>query len=126
MHVSIKKTIALVIALFKLHNFCIDERDLVPPVRAIDELRTEMQGGVPLEAALTLTSDGRRVVLPRQLMDGGLHFDDVDRGYCRSRIRQYQSEADALFRQLPRDFLHDLVAEANLTRPVPRSHHRSS
>ncbi len=38
----------------------------------------------------------------------------------RRRIRQYQTEADAalLHPRLPRDFLHDLVAEANLTRPV--------
>ena len=126
MQVSIKKTIALVIALFKLHNFCIDEHDLVPPVGAVDELRTEMRGGVPLETTPTLTSNGRRVLLPRQLMDGGFHFDDVDQGYRRNRRRQYRSQAHALHRQLPRDFLHDVVAEANLTRPVPRSDRHSS
>jgi hypothetical protein len=78
MQVSIRKTIALVIALCKLHNFCIDENDLVPPVGAVDELRTEMRGGIPLETTQTPTSIGRRVLLPRQLLDGGLHFDDID------------------------------------------------
>jgi hypothetical protein len=53
MQVSPKKTIALVLALAKLHNFCIDERDAqVPPSRAVDELRTEMQGGIPLQTSV--------------------------------------------------------------------------
>ena len=118
MRVSLKKTIALVIALAKLHNFCIDENEAQAlPSRALDELRTEMQGGVPLEAT-TSNTGGTRAVVPRQLIDGGRHFDDIDRQSRRHRIRQYQSQADALDQQLPRDFLQNLVAEANLTRPV--------
>jgi hypothetical protein len=58
MQVSIKKTIALVIALFKLHNFCIAENDTFPPVCAVDELWTEMQGGMPLVTTQTPNSDG--------------------------------------------------------------------
>jgi DDE superfamily endonuclease len=116
MRVSLKKAIALVVALAKLHNFCIDENEArVPPSGAVDELRTEMQGGVPLEP--TTTTAGTQVILPRQLIDGGLHFDDIDRQSRRRRVRQYQSQAAALHQQLPRDFLHDSVAEANLTRP---------
>ena len=39
MRVSLKKTVALVIALAKLHNFCIDEKEgHAPPSRALDEL----------------------------------------------------------------------------------------
>jgi hypothetical protein len=39
MNISLKKTITLVIALAKLHNFCIDKTDLeVPAVSAVDEL----------------------------------------------------------------------------------------
>lgn len=116
MRVSLKKAIALVVALAKLHNFCIDENEVhVPPSGAVDELRTEMQGGVPLET--TITTAGTQVLLPRQLIDGGLHFDDIDRQSRRRRVRQYQSRAAALHQQLPRDVLHDTVAEANLTRP---------
>lgn len=82
MRVSLKKTIALVIALAKLHNFCIDENEVhVPPCGAADELETEMQGGIPLES--TQTPTGSPVLLPRQLIDGGLHFDDVEQGYRR-------------------------------------------
>jgi hypothetical protein len=115
--ISLKKTVALVIVLAKLHNYCIDEKDAdVPAISAVDELRTEMQGGIPLET--TPTPSGR-VLLPRQLIDGGNHFDDMDRAHRRSRTRQYQSQAEASHQQLPRDRLHDLVAEANLCRPVP-------
>ncbi len=116
MQVSLKKTIALVIALAKLYNFCIDEKEAhAPPLRAHDELQTEMQGGIPLET--TTTSTGSRELTPRQLLDGGHHFDDIDGPSRRRRIRQYQSDALALQQELPRNFLHSLVAEANLTRP---------
>ena len=88
MRVSLKKTIALVIALVKLHNFCIDENEAQAlPSRALDELRTEMQGGVPLEAT-TSNTGGTRAVVPRQLIDGGRHFDDIDRQSSCHSIRR--------------------------------------
>ena len=119
MRVSLKKTIALVVALAKLHNFCIDASDThTPPSPALDELRTEMQGGVPLEATTaSTTAAGSRVLTPRQLIDGGLHFDDIDAPGRRRRVRQYQAQANALHQELPRDFLHNLIDEANLARP---------
>ena len=50
MRVSLKKAIALVIALAKLHNFCIDENEAQAlPSRTLDELRNEMQGEAPLK-----------------------------------------------------------------------------
>jgi hypothetical protein len=124
MRVSLKKSIGLVIALAKLHNFCIDENEAhAPPSRALDELRTEMQGGIPLEAPTMLkaatTSTGS------QLLDGCRHFDDIDLQSCRGRIYLYQSQADALHQQLPRVFLHNLVSEAILTRPALASARRS-
>jgi hypothetical protein len=83
-----KETIALVIALAKLHNFCIDENDAqAPPSHALNELRTEMRGGAPLET--TTTSTGSRVLTPPQLLDGGRHFDDIDLQSRRRRVRQY-------------------------------------
>ena len=117
MGISLKKTIALVIALAKLHNYCIDEKDeVVPPVSAVDELRIEIRGGIPLETT-PMSSGGESI--PCQLIDGGNHFDDMDQARRRSRVRQYRSQAQAINQQLPRDRLHDLVAEANLCRPAP-------
>ncbi len=124
MRVSLKKTIGIVIVLAKLNNFCIDENEAhAPPSCSLDELQTEMQGGIPLEAPTMLeaatTSTGS------QLLDGDRHFDDTDLQSCCGRIYQYQSQADALHQQLPCDFLHNLVSEANLTHPALASARRS-
>ncbi len=53
MSVSVKKTVALVCALGKLHNFCIDNKsDMeVPMPTPADEWEIEMGGGVPLVPA---------------------------------------------------------------------------
>jgi hypothetical protein len=75
-----------------------------------------MQGGVPLEASTTSMACSQ-VLTPRQLLDGGLHFDDIDPPALCRRVRQNNSQADALHQELPRDFLHNLIDGANLTRP---------
>ncbi|KAI2511740.1 hypothetical protein MHU86_2634 [Fragilaria crotonensis] len=78
MSVSVKKTVALVCALGKLHNFCIDtESDMeVPMPTPADEWEIEMGGGVPLVPAPGAQSS--RDVIPDQLLDGGNHFDDLE------------------------------------------------
>lgn len=120
MNLSVKRSVALVIALAKLHNFCIDETDLeVPAVPAADELEIEMHGGVRLET--TEMSGTTRI--PRQLIGGGNHFHDMDLLSRRRQERQYRSQAQesAHDQQLPRDRLHALIDEANLCRPTPTS-----
>lgn len=72
--------------------------------------------------ALPVQFDTLQVVL--LMIGGGGHFDDMDRAHRRRRIRQYASEAEASHQQLPRDRLHDLIAEANLSRPVPIARQR--
>jgi hypothetical protein len=68
MNVSVKKTVALVCALGKLHNFCIDiESDMDIPVPTFaDEWEIEMDGGVPLVPAPAAESSGD--VIPDQLL----------------------------------------------------------
>ena len=110
MGISIKRTVALVIALAKLHNFCIEEKDNdVPAMASADELVIEMEGAVPLETADRI---------PLQLLGGGSHFDDHDRA---TRRRQEYRNRGTPQAQLPRDHLLDLVDQANLSRPVPIS-----
>jgi hypothetical protein len=120
MNISIKRAVALVIALAKLHNFCIDENedDDVPPIPAVDELEIELQGGVPLVRRMGTTDT---LPIPWQLIGGGNHFDDMDRPTRRRRERQNQSQDG---NALPRDQLHDLIAEANLCRPPPTTNSR--
>ena len=110
-NIPISRAVALVMALAKLHNFCIDETDAdgIPSISPADDLEIEMQGGVPLETTQ---------MLPEQLLHVGHHFDDIDRNSHRRRTRQYQSAGRVQDQQLPRDRLHEKVANANLRRPT--------
>jgi hypothetical protein len=70
MNVGVYKTVALVLALAKLHNYCIDADDNSDlTFTATDEWQTEVNGGVPLVA----TGDQSSIhdVIPAQLLDGG-------------------------------------------------------
>jgi hypothetical protein len=69
MNVSVKKTGALVCALQKLHNFCIDtESNMdVPMPTPANEWEIEMGGGIPLVPAPGAQSI--RDMIPDQLLD---------------------------------------------------------
>ena len=119
MGVSLKKTVALVCALAKLHNFCIEtegDRDSPMPTPA-DAWEIEMNGGVPLVQAAP-DAQSTHNVTPDQLIDGGNHFDDLEyRGrYNRQRRYDYLSSLSNI--PLPRERLHNLVGDAGLTRPI--------
>ena len=70
MNISWKRAIALVIALAKLQNFCINEREelIIPLAMDADDLEISLCGGVPLEMS---TAAG--MALPQQLLGGGHH-----------------------------------------------------
>jgi hypothetical protein len=83
-NITIKRGVALVVELTRLHNFCIDETDAkanvdsldttscVVPALALparDELDIEQEGAVPVDPT------------PEQLLHGGQHFDNVDVRY---------------------------------------------
>ncbi len=119
MNVSVKKTVALVLALAKLHNYCI-ENDVsqcdVSYNSAADKWQNEVNGAVPLVE--TQHAESSRDVTPRQLLDGGHHFDDIGMNgrYNRQRRYNYGSQTGGI--ALPRDRLHTFVASTGLTRPV--------
>lgn len=107
-NIRIKKTISLVVALAKLHNFCIDVQE--PPAGDLHpsdyaSLINNADGHVSLVP--TANTD---TPVPIDLMHGGDHFDDVPPGW---RNRQYLPS-------LPRQRLHDMVQEQHLVRPRPR------
>ena len=117
-NITIKRGVALVVALARLHNFCIDETDakanvdsmdttscVVPALPARDELDIEQEGAVPVDPT------------PEQLLHGGQHFDDIDVRYAQRTARRFARMGNALLRDIPRNRLHSIVANANLTRP---------
>jgi hypothetical protein len=115
-HYSIKKTVATVACLCKIHNFLIDRRlgetdnmeHTVPDMTPQDELNVAVEGGVPLECVGTSTD-----VVPAQLLGAGEHFDDDPRYTVRRRISERHGE-----HMLPRASLLHHVMERGLRRPV--------
>jgi hypothetical protein len=114
--VTLRKTTALVLALAKLHNFCIDNTDTnILPSLPADEMRmmSRASGSIPLEAATT-GNDGNTtdIPVPTQLIGGGDHFEDVPREIREGHRRRYNDT------RLPRERLaEDIVRENNYRRP---------
>ena len=94
--VSIKRTIALVNALVKLHNFCIDnsnpesteEEVTMQQSTSADDfnIMNNRDGFVPLEREEHDGGGGRSLV-PRQLLDAGNHFEDVPMNVFRTKCK---------------------------------------
>ena len=126
--VTVAKTVALVLALAMLHNYCIDAHDDDADSRRVtredlthlptDEWNIELNGGVPLVATGGMENGNN--VIPQQLMHGGHHSDDVggtSGRYNRQRRYNYVSETSSV--SLPRDQLHSYIASIGVTRPTP-------
>jgi hypothetical protein len=112
MNITVPKTMAIIIAMAKLHNYCIHKSDVADD--AVPWYHMEMNG-VPL-----LASDDANVdeALPRGLLDSGQHFGDTPENARRQRERM------AIESVLPRTLLHQQIVDKQLTRPIPaRSHH---
>lgn len=108
--ITVTKAVALVVALAKLHNFCLNEHKTIESPSAQDTSHIEQVGGVPLVAG-----DGNNnVFIPQQLIGAGEHFDGVDRN---ERCR-YQRRFRGI--ELPRDQLHAMIADSDLRRPQIR------
>ena len=117
MGIAIKKTIGLVIALMKLHNFCINEVDRVRGTMEDETTRTssaadsfhfmnQAEGFVPLDAV-------EEEVIPTQLLGAGNHFDDIP------RTSRYHQTGVAI-NQRPRMELHEKVINSHKVRPSTR------
>ena len=107
--VTVKKAVSLVLALARLHNFCIDENQSIESLPARDTSHIEQVGGVPL-----VVEDETDQAVPRQLIGGGEHFDDIDRNERRRRQRRFNNIL------LPRERLLASVIDQDLRRPVPQ------
>jgi hypothetical protein len=108
LNISLTKTISLVIALAKLHNFCMDNSDDISIDNLpSDTLELQLHGAVPLQ------NIGGVTMVPT-LLGGGHHRDDVP-PLPRRRTEDLT---------LPRYRLHETIADNNLSRPIPNSRRR--
>ncbi|KAL3774298.1 hypothetical protein ACHAW5_010202 [Stephanodiscus triporus] len=123
-NISLTRTIALVHALAKLHNFCIDMHDKMhskePASGDIPERLQEDEDYMVThspEGYITMTTtDVSGVSLPSGLMDCGHHSDDMPRALRRTRSILNDIEESCPTSQ-PRELLHLQVIESQLTRP---------
>ena len=113
--IGLARIIALVNALAKLHNFCIDEvcdgeessDPLLQPLNVdVNHMMNNEHGFVPMEAG---ADDG--ILLPRALMDAGHHFRDIPRNVRRQHERSNPDQT------LPRQRLLQQVIDSHLKRP---------
>jgi hypothetical protein len=128
MNISLTKTSALVVALCKLHNFCIDENDIgiTKPI-ADDSLDIALPGGLDLNAFAALP-EGRAAGSDsvndmtyqhetdriNDLLDGGDHMDDVPR----SQVRLRGTRAGGAASPLPFQVMLKYVEDQGFQRPL--------
>jgi hypothetical protein len=110
MNISIGKTTALVVSLAKLHNFCLDRRELnAGDNLASDKLDLQLQGAVSLQSVAGVT-------LVPAMLGGGHHWDNVP---PQERCRHESTS-------LPRSFMHEIIVNKNLSRPIPENRQRGT
>jgi hypothetical protein len=106
---SITKIIALVNALAKLQNFCIDEQECAPDsdLNVDHEYMMSNKGGY----IGMVSNDTHDIPIPEGLMDCSHHFQDVPRAYWRAWSNSH------LEAQLPEKIMHDKVVSMHYCRP---------
>lgn len=106
---GLKKTIALVFCLCRLHNFCIDHRGttlrICAPLPA-DSAEIIANGGLQMEGA-----EG-----PEELLHGGEHNDDHSKRYRQEFGRTGHGDRDAL-----RDSVLRHIEKHGFERPTPKA-----
>jgi hypothetical protein len=112
-NIMLKKTIALVVSLTKLHNYCIDEADIATEATVRDRFTNRNNGCVRM-----IFSDDGKMDLPEGLLYSGHHRDDMLSNSSRTHSNQPN---DKIF---PHEILLAQIEAKNLKQPTPkrRSH----
>jgi DDE superfamily endonuclease len=116
--ITVRKTTALVMALCKLHNFCIDASDTgITKTTAADSFDISLHGGFGLNGFQSENSDSNedfeycnerdRI---NELLDGGNHWDDAPP--CARRARHKTKQL------LPNEVMLRFIEEQGFQRPV--------
>ena len=108
--------------LCRLHNFLIDatdEPDIPAENTVVDNLNLVMNGAISVvEEERGNGTESIRVSVPNDLLDGGEHFDEVDRADLNRRVVRAGGGNEIL----PREMVLAHVSERNLRRPRPRTY----
>ena len=110
---GLPKITALTMCLCKLHNFCIDERELEIPQSLCQDKAYGMCKGGGSEYQFEPNDDFPEELVPNPVLHGGEHWDDFSKNALQNLQRQEQRA-----KNLPREQLFNLVMEKNLVRPA--------
>jgi hypothetical protein len=131
--ISLNQTLFMVMALCRLHNFCVDERlkekapsarhshDLADPI-ASNKVEIVTNGGIQL-----WRREGEDHAVPHSLLHGGEHHDDI----LPKDLRRVKRQAKQACRRdgLPRDYVLERVVKKGVHHPEPnqwRNHERNN
>jgi hypothetical protein len=113
-NIGVSKVVALVVALAKLHNFCIGESNVherLPP-RMYHRDRYHIMNVNGGYVSLSNDDPQQNTLVPTELLHAGEHFDDVPCNVRRSRSRQSRGS------ELPRTVLFEMIADGHWQRPT--------
>jgi DDE superfamily endonuclease len=122
MNIDLRKTNALVMALCRLHNFCIDENEAITKPTASDTLDIALHGGIDLRAFQNIDQDDGDFVYDNDrdridhLIDGGNHPHDVPNNVRRQQYRLIENMHQP--NPLPFQVMHNYVEEQGFRRPT--------
>ena len=111
---SVSKIVAMVNALAKLHNFCVDETDgKIPPIHDRDHFN--MIHNCHGYVGINNTNNLDEITTPSDLAHGGEHFEGLHRHIARTqRVQQEESQPIAL----PRSVLFKMIVDGHWERPT--------
>jgi hypothetical protein len=112
-NIGIKKVVALVNALAKLHNFCIGESNVPERVpRIFDRDMFHMMNADAGYVGLSNDDQQQTTVVPTDLLHSGEHFDDVPDSILRLHRRQNAGIV------LPRERLFQMIVDGHWQQPT--------
>ena len=127
-NIPLSRTCALVLALCKLHNFCIDENDItITPPTSEDSLDIAVHGGLDLSVFQRLRVEedlGETIEYNHErdrvdgLLDGGQHMEDVTAARLRRDARRVRERAKEVATPLPYRVMLSHIEEQGFQRPV--------
>ena len=112
----VHKTVALVLALTKPHNFYAVMWPIVLRLTSGKTSQLELFHWLKQHTGASRTTN---TVTPLESFDGGNHFDDIGFYSRYNRQRRYMYLCRSTGKPLPRDRLHSHILDIGLARPMP-------
>ena len=112
-NISVMKVVSLVIALAKLHNFCIGESNIPERVpQLFDRDRFHIMNADGGYVGLGNDDQQQDTVVPTDLMHAGEHFNDLPDNLLRLHRRRHERI------ELPRARLFQMIVDGHWQRPT--------